>query len=312
MVLWLNKILGIAFIVLVKSCLCAQIGMEAPSYQDYQDPDQFEKFKKRRVLVGAWQIHKLKEEGALVVKLKTNKLLIDQLKKQGKHELALEKQLEQFAINRNTMFAYRENITFCNVYFIYSHFGDSLLNGCRQGIFLDTNLKVNPNIKMTESFYIVAEKDFAYSSSIGFVEEPFARSVKESGNPVKMMAIVLKNKYGHQLKSPMPYSIKETNFNTVSYPFQISYVLTDSGAVSINFPIKRTYFSDLKNTPLPIFNKRLENGCTITSIKLKKEYSYEKLSIAVDQLNENLFETLKTYPKPDLKRVRYPIKPFLY
>lgn len=313
MVLWLNKkILGIVFIILIKSCLCAQIGMEAPSYKDYQDPDRFEKFKKRRVLVGAWQIHKLKEEGALVVKLKTNKLLIDQLKKQGNYELALQKQLEQFAINRNIMFAYRENFTFCNVYFIYSHFSDSLLNGCRQGVFLDTNLTIDPSIKMTEGFYIVAEKDFAYSSSIGFIEEKLARSVKEGGNPIRMMAIVLKNKYGHQLKSPMPYSIEEKTFSDVRYPYQISYVSSDSGAVSIRFPIKRTYFSDLKNAPLSVIINRHENGYTITSIKLKKESSYEKSSAAVGRLNEDLFEIYKTYPKPDIERVKYLIKPFLY
>lgn len=307
-----KKTLFLVFIVLIKNCVCAQVGMEAPSYQDYKDPEQFEKFKKKRIIIGAWQVHKLKEEGALVVKLKTNNLLIDQLKKQGKYELALEKQLEQFAINRNTMFAYLENLTFCKIYFIYSNSSDSMLNGCRQGIFLDTNLTVDPNIKMTESFYLIAEKDFAYSSSIGFVEEQFARSVKETGNPIKMMAIVLKNKYGHQLKNPMPYSVKEVDFSTVSYPFEISYFSNDSGAVAVNFPIKRTYFIDLKNKSLPAFNKHQENGRVQTSVKLKKECSYEKLSIAVDQLNENLFETYKNYPKPDIGRVKYPIKPFLY
>lgn len=307
-----KKTLVLIFTVLLRSGLSAQIGAETPSYQDYKDPEQFEKFKKKRIIIGAWQIHKLKEEGALVIKLKTNNLLIDQLKKQGKYELALEKQLEQFAINRNTMFAYLENITFCKVYFIYSNSSDSLLNGCRQGIFLDTNLTVDPNIKMNESFYLIAEKDFAYSSSIGFVEERFAKSVKETGNPIKMMAIVLKNKYGHQLKNPMPYSIKEVDFSTVNYPFEISYVSVDSGAVAIGFPIKRTYFTDLKNKQLPALINRQEKGRVITNVKLKKENSYEKLSIAVDQLNENLFETYKTYPKPDIGRVKYPIKPFLY
>ena len=290
----------------------AQDGVEPPVYKDYKDPDQFEKFRKRRITVAAWQINMLKDEGAIVVKLKTNNILIDQLIKQGNHQLAIEKQLEQFAINRNTMFAYLENFTFCKIYFMYSTSSDSLLNGARQGIFLDTNLTVDPTIVMKEKFYIIAERDIAYSSSIGFVIEDSARYVKESGNPIRLMAIVLKNKYGHQLKAPFPYAIKEANFTAANYIFPIQYTPSPSGATSIAYTINRTFLQDLKTKPEQKVIKRNESGRITTSVKLKKELTYEKLSNAVTQLNEDLKHLYQAYPKPDVTRIKSEVKLFLY
>lgn len=290
----------------------AQDNDHIPAYKDYKDPEQFEKFRRRRIVVGAWQINMLKEEGAIVVKLKTNKLLIDELRKSGNTGLALEKQLEQFAINRNTMFAYLENFTFCKVYFIYSSSSDSLLNGSRNGIFLDSNLVPDPSIVMNEKFYLIAERDFAYTSSIGFVKEDSARFIKETGNPIKQMAIVLKNKYGHQLKSPVPYAIKEKSFSATNYVMPISYRPAPEGATSVNFPVNRTYLADLKTTPSKKILTKTTEDRVYTQVKLKKEFTYEKQSLYVTQLNDELNQMYKDYPKPDPKRIRADIKPFLY
>jgi|GEM_PF-677224 len=295
-----------------RSFFCQNGGYEAPVYKDYKDPVQFEKFHRRSVVVGAWQINTLKEEGAIVVKLKTNKILIDQLLKQGNTRLAIEKQLEQFAVNRNTMFAFIENFSFCKVYFMYSTHSDSLLNGARQGIFLDTNLTVDPSIVMNEKYYIIAERDMAFSSSIGFVREDSARSVREEGNPVRMMAIILKNKYGHQLKSPMPYATREKNFTAAKYPFPIKYTPTPEGASDILFVINRTYLEDLKTKVEQKIVRKVENNTITTNVTLRKEHTYEKLSVAVAQLNDNLFQTYKNYPKPDISRIKPEIRLFLY
>lgn len=314
MVQWLNNKLALLILCLFTgNFVLAQIGTEPAVYKDYKDPEQFENFRKTRMIVGAWQINALKEHGAIVVKLKTSKLLIDELVKQGKQALALEKQLELFAINRTTMFAYRENFNFCKVYFIYSNYNDSLLVGKRQGMFLDTNLVVDPTIEMREDFYLLAESDFAYSSSIGFVPEDSARITKETGNPIKLMAVVLKNKYGHQLKSPMPYATRDINFSPTSYSFPISYNLTENGlATAISFPVNRTFLSDLKNNPdRKIVLKKTDTNI-ISKVKLKKEYTYEKISSSISQLNINLYEMHKEYPKPDLNRVNSRVKKFLY
>lgn len=277
--------------------------------KDYKDPEQFEKFQKRRVTVGAWQINQLKE-GALVVRLKTNKMLIDELNKAGNSSVAFEKQLEQHAINKNTMFAYLDNFKFCKVYFMYSHSSDSLLNGTRQGLFLDTNLTVDPNITMNENFYLIAERDYAYNSSIGFVIEDSAKYTTEKGNPVKEMAILVKNKYGHQLKNPFPYYVKEKNFMDAQYSFPIT-VNQGANGPSIFFTVNRTALQDMKNNTEPKgISNRKDPGTT--TVLLKKQFTYEKLSISVSELDENLYQFYKAYPKPDVTRIDPGVKPFLY
>jgi hypothetical protein len=203
---WLSK-----SIIVFLSVLFAGTGFSQPAtggYQagDYKDPKSHEKFRARRMAVAQWQINELKK-GALVVRLKTNHLLISELQKRGENTKAEKARLEQAAVNLNMMKAFLDNYKFSKVYFIYSNSSDSLVNGTTTGIFIDTTLSVSPSISLPGNFYLLAETDFVYNSSIGFVPEDSARHVSEQGNPSSaVMPIVLKNKYGHQLKNPFPYS----------------------------------------------------------------------------------------------------------
>ena len=308
---WLNKtiLITLSFLFIGLPSFSQEDDVNDLNVRDYKDPQQFEKFNRRRNLVSAWQINELKE-GALVVRLKTNKMLIEELTKQGHPDLARQKLLEQYAVNKNTMFAYKENLTFCKVYFIYSNSSDSLLNGIRQGIFLDTNLILDPHIVMNEKFYLLAERDYAYNSSIGFVMEDSARSVKEKGNAVREMAIIIKNKYGHQLKSPFPYYVKEKNFMDAGYNFPIRVSSTANGGISVFFAVNKSYLEDLKTRPEPRYSKATSPETII--IKVKKQYTYEKLSIAVSQLNENLKEYYRKAIKPEMNRINPAFKSFFY
>ncbi|MCE3227686.1 MAG: hypothetical protein K0S32_2237 [Bacteroidetes bacterium] len=277
--------------------------------EDYKDPKQFDKFRKRKDVVAAWQVNELKQ-GALVVRLKTNKTLLDELNKQGKTVLALEKQKEQHAINMNTIAAYKDKFTFCKVYFIFSNSSDSLLNGARSGIFVDSTLKVDPSITMNEKFYLLAERDYGYNSSIGFVPEDSARKVIEVGNPVKEMAIVVKNKYGHQLKGPFPYFVKEKNFMDATYDVPINVEKDANGNVTLNYTPDKTYLADIKErnkgTRVPV--RTTGNS----KAKIKKQYTYEKIAEVVDQLNDNFHQFYQGNVKPDLTRIDQEIKQFLY
>jgi hypothetical protein len=279
--------------------------------REYKDPDQFEKFRKRRIIVSNWQINELKK-GALVVRLKTNKMLIDELLKQGNTKLAEERRLEQYAINKNTMFAFLDNFQFCKVYFIYSNSSDSLLNGTKRGIFLDTTLSVNPSIVMSESFYLLAERDYGYNSSIGFVPEDSAKRVIEKGNPVKQMAFLVKNKYGHQLKHPFPYYVKEKNFMDAAFDFPIQTARDPlTGQTYITFIINRTYLKDLKNNPKNA-TVTPKMGPAKNIVKVKKQFTYEKLAESVTELNDNLDRFYKDNATPDVTRIDQTIRPFLY
>ena len=80
MVLRLNKQV---LLLLLCTCMLASFSQtepvtEKPTEKDYKDPEQFKKFHKRSKIVSAWQINQLKT-GALIVKLKTNKFLIEGL-----------------------------------------------------------------------------------------------------------------------------------------------------------------------------------------------------------------------------------------
>lgn len=180
---------------------------------EYKNKEQFKDFYKRRNAIGKWQINQLKN-GALCVRLHTNKTLIDGLKKMGKADLAAQKEYEMMAINKNIVLAFTKYYTFSKVYFFLSHHSDTLLKGARSGIFVDTNLVMDPTIEMKENFYLLAESDDVYNSSIGFIPEAEAKSMKETGNASKEAAMVIKNKYGHQLKDPFPFYI--TNKSTIT------------------------------------------------------------------------------------------------
>ncbi|MBL7895798.1 MAG: hypothetical protein JNK50_10950 [Bacteroidia bacterium] len=270
---WLSKII-FAFLFFVPAIHFAQDKNKSVyNPPDYKDNSQFEHFYKRRTAISKWQINQLKN-GALVVRLHNNKKLIESLRKMGKADLATQKEYEMMAINKNIVLAFQKYYTFSKVYFFYSHHSDTLLNGTRSGIFLDSNLVVDPSIEMKEKFYLLAEKDDVYNSSIGYVKEDTALLVKEIGNPSKEAAIVIKNKYGHQLKDPFPFYV--TNKSTVT------------------------------GTPIV----KIKVGDAIIPVNVEKRQRIERHYIYVAALNRYLSDFYKD--NKDYEVTDENIKPFLY
>jgi len=306
----LSKIVFYCLLFLFNSAIC-QNAEDVHRPQDYKDKKQFEKFQKKRKIVGAWQINQLKQ-GALVVKLKTNKILIDELRKAGNIEMAENKRLETYFINANIMAAYKDKFTFCKVYFINSNSFDSLLRGARAGIFLDSNLTVDPAIEMKEKFYLIAEKDYVYNSSIGFVREDSARKVIEKGNPSGEMAeAVIKNKYGHQLKKPFPYIAgygMKSSFADISFVKSMPmYYFENDGKIAS--AIDKTQLVDLKNSNNREF-KKPPAGAKV--FQLEKQYSYEIVALKIARLDEDVNAYYKGSPKPEMDKIDKEIIPFLY
>lgn len=264
---------------------------------EYKDGDQFEKFRRRRRLISAWQVNQLRE-GALVVKLKTNQLVVNALRNAGDTVGAEVKRIEAAGINANMVRAFRNHFTFCKLYFIFSQSGDSLLNGTRRGIFLDTSLQVDPAIELKENFYMLAETDQLYNSTIGFVPEDSARLVKEKGSPTTQEPyLVVKNKYGHQLKKPFPYFSKIKA--GLEHSAEVAYIQVDGQRIPFNVVVlakKRNAMS---------FNHR---GARI-EVFIPKSYIYERLALTVENLNYELQAYFQSSPAP---RVRDDLKPFLY
>ncbi len=308
MVLLLNKkILFLICFIASAFFINAQEGNEYQNNNDYKDPKQFEKFRKRRHAIAAWQINQLKD-GALVVKLKTNIKQINAFNSHGEKDKGTEKIIETYIVNKNIMTAYLDNFKFCKIYFIYSNSHDSLLKGVRSGVFLDTNVAIDPNITMTEKFYLIAEKDFSYNSSIGFVKEDSAKFVRENGNPSGgMYDVVMKNKYGHQLKRPFPY-LGGFGKKIIGYlgPIPMYYKYEEN---KITYTVDKTQLFDRQQSSSKNFKPQPAGFKTLT---LHKGDVYESISFGVEQLNDNLKQFYQSNPKPEEDKMDPEIKPFLY
>jgi hypothetical protein len=310
MALRLNKI-SVCLLLLSAAAGFSQEDPERLGDQDYKDREQFDHFYRRRRNIASWQIAQLKE-GALVVRLKTNHLLVDALMKQGRTRQAEEKRIETMVANRNTMRAYMEHYTFSKVYFIYSQSSDSLLKGTRSNIFLDTTLRVDPSIVMTEKFYLLAERDYAYNSSIGFVPEDSAMLVREQGNAVREMAVILKNKYGHQLKRPFPYYEPDqpgarSDEGSSVFLYRGNYVIPfriDKDGKVMSLRSEKNPESD-ESIP---FNYR---SATLV-VNIPKYLTYRRLSLSIQSFNANLFRFARGGMYINPNNTDPDLKPFLY
>lgn len=164
----------------------------------------YRNFYDNRFKVAKAQINLLKN-GALLVRLKTNANTINRLKNAGNIDLATQVERETQMENLLIMKAYRQEFTFCPVYFFYSDKSDSVKHQKLSGIFLDSNLVVNPSIVCNASFYLIAEQGSIYESSLGLVPLSQAGNAVEKGTSTKEVAIVVKNRFFIQLHKPFPY-----------------------------------------------------------------------------------------------------------
>lgn len=286
MVLSLNRSLYLILLVLFSFLANAQEDENYDKFQDrkdsekdYLDKEEFKKYSRRAVQVAAWQIQNLKF-GALVVRLQNQKRQIEAYKKVGNEKAMLQTIARTEYFNSLIMRSYKTYFTFCKVYFIYGQSSDSLLKGVKQGVFVDSTMKVNPAIVMNENYYIIAEPDYVYNSTIGFVPEDSARIVIESGAQTISAPIVLKNKYGHQLKPPFPYYTNKIKVFTYE-PLNAKWPVEISEGV----------YKEVK-------------------IEYGKKFSSKVLDFHVDNMNASINEFYQRYAGLQLKDPK--LKPFLY
>jgi len=188
-------------------------GVKPPVITEYKGDTTFANFHALRFDIAKAQIVSLKKDGALLVRLKTNANTINRLKAAGNNDLATQVERETAIKNKIIILSYLQEFKFCPVYFFSSDYSDSVKHKNITGIFLDTNLVINPNIVCTASFYVIADnRSTICNSSLGVVPESLANSSVERGPPERDVAIVIKNRYFIQLHKPFPYfQIKSTN-----------------------------------------------------------------------------------------------------
>lgn len=187
------------------SCFSQEENPTHPKLNNFKTDSSFISFGKYRESVAKAQIVSLKNGGALLVRLKTNANTINRLKAAGNMDLATQVERETRLNNKTIMRAYTNEFKFCPVYFFNSDCSDSVKHKSLVGIFVDSNLIVDPTTVCNASFYLVAEQGSIYDSSLGLVSEQQAPKAIEHGTPSKEVSIVLKNRYFIQLNKPFPY-----------------------------------------------------------------------------------------------------------
>lgn len=159
-------------------------------------------YKKQEKVYAQFTINNLKQKGALVFRLKTNKRKIDLMKSKGMFVEAANEENKIRIENQKIVHAFRTNFTFCPVYFIYSEDSDLLKSGNTKGIFLDENLEKSKNIEFNKPFYVLGE--------FGMIKD-------ENGQlqGVLKRALVLKDMEFDQMHDPFPYALKAASVNNV-------------------------------------------------------------------------------------------------
>lgn len=219
-------------------------GVKPPVYPDYKGDSSYANFDKLRFDVAKAQINLLKN-GALLVRLKTNSKTIAKLKAAGNIDLATQVEREAAIGNKKLMRAFLQNFTFCPVYFFNSDCSDSVKHKHLEGIFLDTNLTVNPAIVCKADFYLIAERGGIYNSSLGIVKESMAEKSVETGTVFKEVFIVIKNRHFIQLHKPFPYfqkglSKKKYNDYVETFNAHLTNFYNNSKTVQLK-PILKEY-----------------------------------------------------------------------
>lgn len=203
--MYLKVKLCIAFLCFSIFSFSQEDDTKPPKVNNFKEDSSFINFSKYRESVAKAQIISLKNGGALLVRLKTNANSINRLKAAGSMDLATQLERETHLNNKAIIRAYTNEFKFCPVYFFNSDCSDSVKHKSLTGIFVDSNLVLNPSIKCDASFYLVAEQGNIYDSSLGLVSESQASKVSEKGTPAKEVFMVIKNRFFIQLNKPFPY-----------------------------------------------------------------------------------------------------------
>jgi hypothetical protein len=205
-----NKLsLGVAVLLLFVSLLAHSQRVDHPKKVS---------FKRQLNDSAKQQITRLKN-GVLLVRLKTNENVVNALRKSGKADLADKVVENQKLFNQNIVSAFKENFTFCPVYFFYSNYSKEVKEGrFQQIVFLNESLQPDDKIQFPGKSFFVAdfgtvEQDTATYYSHSGIEPDGNFSVKKAdyyygGPSFGYDALIIRNDQLIQLRHPFPYFIR--------------------------------------------------------------------------------------------------------
>jgi hypothetical protein len=163
------------------------------------------------------QINQL-QNGALLVRLKTQKSTIAALRKKGKDELADKRETQQADLNREIITAFQTYFDFCPTYFFFSDCSNTVrekqfdsvdfLNHLLQ---IDTTIVFNKKPFLTAEFGTIEQDTTKYFDGYYYFqgENGLERRTRYyGGTNMGFGALVIKSDQFIQLKKPFPYYVR--------------------------------------------------------------------------------------------------------
>jgi hypothetical protein len=163
------------------------------------------------------QIKDLKN-GVLLVRLKTRNSTIKALKDHGREEDAKKVEAEIKEDNLTLFSAFKNNFTFCDVYFVASTYTDAIKEKrFNEVYFFDENMKIDKSIKPNLNNFLVAEYGPVESDTTSYHQGSYANraedgverreSYSERGS-FGYEALIIRDDEFVQLSDPFPYSVR--------------------------------------------------------------------------------------------------------
>jgi len=195
------------FLILFAFCLCLNYWSFAQSKNEFKVS-----YNKLRNYITKWQIHQLADSGALIVRLPSKQKLIQILTNNQQNQQVEWIKKQRDYENAIIIKAFLTKYQFSPVYFTYDYLSLEIIKGKVKNVFLNENLQIDSTINLKQKYYLFADiQSPIIESTLPIVPDSLAPKVSETGSSIKTAAILIKNKYGHQLKRPFPYYVSGTN-----------------------------------------------------------------------------------------------------
>ncbi len=180
--------------------------------------DTIEQHPNRARLESRELIKILKNEGALLIRLETQRYKIDALKRSGNIAAANKAQAKLDKKNRSIIKAFRDTFDFCPVYFFYSDQSKYVSRNQLDSLtFVNDSLEADPSISFSEQLFLTGEFSELQEIRTNIEDEiyyyrgPDGIELKKKGQGYTnqgFSALVICDKNFTQLKRPFPYYIK--------------------------------------------------------------------------------------------------------
>lgn len=189
-----------------------------------------EKKPTRRRIAKANAITQIQQlhDGVLLVRLQTRKLAISQLTEMGEIERIEQIKDERKQINLHIMKAFRQEFTFCPVYFFYTDYTIAVKEGrIEDVVFVNDSLLPDTSIKVGESSFLTAEFGNIVQDTAKFVDRTYYKPSKHGPEPHIAMsggtnmgfgALLMKSDQFVQLRRPFPFYVKQRQRLLALYP----------------------------------------------------------------------------------------------